>query len=208
MYGPPLDVLLQASRSRDADLMVLGATGQATPTLGTGTLATKFLRKAATKVLLVHAQQTRPFRRVLACVDFSETSRVAVTQAMHVAAQERAELFFLHVFRGEWKLWDSQLQSSALADFEKSHQAILAHNLRRFTGGPTGGNATYAVTEANTHGAGIAEFAHQIKADLVVLGSKGRTNLKYVLLGSTVERLLKEIPCSALVVRSATAPGG
>jgi universal stress protein E len=164
--------------------------------------------KLATKVLLVHAQQTRPFRRVLACVDFSETSRVAVTQAMHVAAQERAELFFLHVFRGEWKLWDSQLQSSALADFEKSHQAILAHNLRRFTGGPTGGNATYAVTEANTHGAGIAEFAHQIKADLVVLGSKGRTNLKYVLLGSTVERLLKEIPCSALVVRSATAPGG
>ena len=29
----------------------------------------------------------------------------------------------------------------------------------------------------------------------------GEAGLKYVLLGSTVERLLKEIPCSALVVR-------
>jgi nucleotide-binding universal stress UspA family protein len=47
----------------------------------------------------------------------------------------------------------------------------------------------------------------------VILGSKGQTNLKYVLLGSTVERLLKEIPCSVLVVRppaaaAEKAPGG
>ncbi len=38
-------------------------------------------------------------------------------------------------------------------------------------------------------------------ADLVILGAKGRTNLKRVLLGSTVERLLQELPWSALVVR-------
>lgn len=208
MYGAPLAVLLQESRSRDADLLVLGATGESAPTHGAGTLATKCLRKAAIKVLLVHARQTRPFRRVLACVDFSETSRVAVTQAMHVAAQDQAELYLLHVFRGEWKLWDSQIQSPALADFEKSHRAILENNLRLFTAVPSGVKVISAVTQANTHGAGIAEYAHQIKADLVVLGSKGRTNLKYVLLGSTVDRLLKEIPCSALVVRSATAAGG
>ena len=33
--------------------------------------------------------------------------------------------------------------------------------------------------------------------------TSGRSNLGYVLLGSTVERLLREIPCSALVVRPA-----
>lgn len=155
--------------------------------------------------MLVHARQTRPFRRVLACVDFSETSRTAVTQAMHVAAQEQAELHLLHVFRADWKLWNSQFQSPALADFQKSHQTILENNLRQFTGVPTGVKVIYAVTQASTHGAGIAEYAHQIKADLVVLGSKGRTNLNYVLLGSTVDRLLKEIPCSVLLVRPTVA---
>jgi nucleotide-binding universal stress UspA family protein len=40
-----------------------------------------------------------------------------------------------------------------------------------------------------------------VQADLVVLGHKGRTNLRYVLLGSTVERLLREVPCSVLVAR-------
>ncbi len=87
MYGTPLDVLLQESRSRDADLLVLGATGESAPTHGAGTLATKCLRQAATKVLLVHASQARPFRRVLAGVDFSETSCAAVAQALHVAAR-------------------------------------------------------------------------------------------------------------------------
>jgi hypothetical protein len=46
-----------------------------------------------------------------------------------------------------------------------------------------------------------------VGADLVVLGTKGRSNLGYVLLGSTVERLLREIPCSALVVRPPTETG-
>jgi hypothetical protein len=58
-----------------------------------------------------------------------------------------------------------------------------------------------SVIPAKTHGHGIAEYCRNVGADLVILGAKGHTNLKYVLLGSTVERLMKEIPCSALVVR-------
>jgi nucleotide-binding universal stress UspA family protein len=57
------------------------------------------------------------------------------------------------------------------------------------------------VTQAKTHGHGIAEYCRSVDADLVVLGNRGRTTLKYILLGSTAERLLKEIPCSMLVVR-------
>jgi nucleotide-binding universal stress UspA family protein len=67
--------------------------------------------------------------------------------------------------------------------------------------------ARFAVVEAANHGHGIAEYARRVGADLVVLGTKGRSNLGYVLLGSTVERLLKEIPCSALVVRPPVGDG-
>jgi nucleotide-binding universal stress UspA family protein len=34
------------------------------------------------------------------------------------------------------------------------------------------------------------------------MGNKGRTNLRYLLLGSTAERLLTELPCSVLCVRT------
>ncbi len=67
--------------------------------------------------------------------------------------------------------------------------------------------AIYSITRAKTHGHGIAECCRSVNADLVVLGTRGQTTLKYILLGSTVERLLKETPCSMLVVRPPVSTG-
>jgi universal stress protein E len=203
--GVPLDVLLTESRTKDADLLVLGITGESLLPNGAGTLATKCLRKAGTKVMLVKASHAQPFRRIVACVDFSDTSREVVAQALRVASRDRAEVHLLHVFQPEWRAWTSMAELSALGGFEQSYRAILEGNLRQFTADSPGANSIVAVCPGKTHGHGIAEYCRNVDADLVILGSKGRTNLKYVLLGATVERLLKEIPCSALVVRP---PGG
>jgi len=51
------------------------------------------------------------------------------------------------------------------------------------------------------HGRGITEFARQVGADLVVLGTRGRTNLRDLLLGSTAERVVRDAPCSILTVK-------
>jgi nucleotide-binding universal stress UspA family protein len=205
MNGTPLDVLLEQTRSRHADLLVLGITGDSLLPYGAGTLATKCLRKTATKVMLVKQAHPRPFRRIVGCVDFSETAKEVVKQALRVAGQDQAELHFLHVFQAEWNNWSSRSQLAALADFEKSYRAILENNLRQFAAVPEETPAIYSVTQAKTHGHGIAEYCRSVDADLVVLGTRGRTALQYMLLGSTVERLLKEIPCSVLAVRPPAA---
>jgi nucleotide-binding universal stress UspA family protein len=138
-------------------------------------------------------------------LDFSETPKEVVKQALRVAGQDQAELHFLHVFQTEWNNWTSQSKLSALADFEKNCRALLENNLRQFTAGPDECPAIYSVTQAKTHGHGIAEYCRTVDADLVILGTRGQTTLKYILLGSTVERLLKEIPCSVLIVRPPAA---
>jgi nucleotide-binding universal stress UspA family protein len=56
------------------------------------------------------------------------------------------------------------------------------------------------LVKATNHGTGIAAHARHTKADLIVIGRKGRTNLRYVLMGSTTEKLLTILPCSVLVV--------
>lgn len=202
MFGPALDVLLQEARTGNADLLVLGITGDSLLPYGAGTLATKCLRKAPCKVMLVKACHARPFRRIVAGVDFSDLSREAVIQALRIAAQDHAEVHFLHVFQPTWEQGAAfNNHISAMADFAKNYRSVLENNLRQFTSSASGVGAIHMVTEAKTHGHGIAEYCRGINADLVILGTKGRTNLKYVLLGSTVERLLKEIPCSTLVVR-------
>lgn len=206
--GVPLNILLTESRSKDADLLVLGATGDSLLPNGAGTLATKCLRKAGTKVMLVKWGHAQPFRRIVACVDFSDTSREVVAQAWRVAGRDRAEVHLLHVFQPEWKTWTSMAELPAMADFERGYRAILEGNLRQFAAAPPEANSIVSVCPGKTHGHGIAEYCRNVDADLVILGSKGQTNLKYVLLGSTVERLLKEIPCSVLVVRASAVADG
>ncbi len=202
IFGSPLDVLLFEARAGSADLIVLGVTGDSLLPYGAGTLATKCLRKAPCKVLLVKTTHPRPFRKIVACVDFSETSREAVTQAARVAAQDRAEVHFLNIFQPPVDYGDSfGDRIPAMADFERNYRRLLESNLRRFASAGPGVSTFYAVSEAKTHGHGIAEYCRRIDADLVILGTKGKTNLRYVLLGSTVERLLREIPCSVLAVR-------
>lgn len=200
--GAPIDCVLRRVRETKANLLVLGVTGSSMIPMGAGTLATKCLRKAPTKVMLVHEGHTGPFRKIVAGVDFSEQSREAVAQALRIAAQDESELHWLHVFTGSWGRhalvpdgWEVSEETAM------QYRRALELQLREFAGDTAGHPARFAVMEAANHGHGIAEYARRVGADLVVLGTKGRSDLACVLLGSTVERLLREIPCSALVVR-------
>lgn len=97
-------------------------------------------------------------------------------------------MHFLHVFQAEWNNWSSPDRLSALTNFEKGCSALLEGNLRQYAEVPPETAAFYTVTQAKTHGHGIAEYCRSVDADLVVLGNRGRTTLKYILLGSTAER--------------------
>jgi len=207
--GTPIDRLIHHTGETSADLLVLGVTGFSMIPMGAGTLATKCLRKVPAKVMLVHERHSGPFRNIVAAVDFSEQSREAVTQALRVAAQDEAVVHFLHVFTGSWGRY-ALVPDAWEVDESKAvqYRQALEQRLREFVGDTAGRQCRFTVVEASNHGHGIGEYARRIHADLVVLGAKGRSNLSYVLLGSTVERLLREIPCSALVVRSATAAAG
>lgn len=47
----------------------------------------------------------------------------------------------------------------------------------------------------------IVEFARQQAADLIVMGTHGRTGVKRLLMGSVAEEVLRRAPCPVLVMR-------
>ena len=49
----------------------------------------------------------------------------------------------------------------------------------------------------------IGRQAEEIGADLIVMGTRGLTGLKHVLLGSVAERTLRVAPCAVLTVKEA-----
>lgn len=197
--------ILAVARDAKADLLVLGAYGTREPEVGLGTVATSCVRHAMSRVLLVRDTQCGPFKTVVACVDFSPTSLLALDQAARVAAQDAATLHVLHVFHAPWhQLHYRAPTPEADPHFQKQYRDGLVRRLHAFAD-ELGREIeylkpTFAMFDWQGHRSGIVEYANSVGADLIVLGTRGRTNLRDVLLGSTAEKALRDSKCSVLAV--------
>jgi nucleotide-binding universal stress UspA family protein len=47
----------------------------------------------------------------------------------------------------------------------------------------------------------IAAAAKQVKADLIIMATHGRTGVTHLLMGSVTERVVRSAPCPVLIVR-------
>jgi len=198
--------ILNRARTHKADLLVLGAFGDRRPDVGFGTVATACVRKSMSDVLLVRDTQSDPFRTVVAAVDFSETSARAVARAALVAAHDGAELHVLHVFAAPWRRMHYRSpEPLAPPHLQKQYRDALERRLVEFVKPIADAFKHLRIRtlcyDDSGHRSGIVEYARTVSADLIVLGTRGRTNLRDILLGSTAEKALDESPCSVLAVK-------
>jgi universal stress protein E len=208
--GTPLHEILEHARTLKADLLVVGIAGAGEMPAGAGSISSKLARKVQTPVLLVRTNHPQAFRKIVACIDFSESSRAVVEQAHSLARMDGAEVDFLHVWQEPWVAMAyptpfADPGGPALVYTPEERDACiqrLRKDLHEFVGAAAHGiESAEVLHEAPSHGNGIVAHAHEALADLIIVGGKGRTNLHYVLLGSTAERLLTRLPCSLLVVK-------
>ncbi|MDA0814713.1 MAG: universal stress protein [Verrucomicrobia bacterium] len=202
--------ILGRARECHADLLVLGAYGDRPPDLGLGTLATASVRSGITDVLLVRETQitNAPFKTIVAAIDFSDASLVALERAAIFADADNASLHVLHVIDQRWRLLSylSPATETALAS-EEERRGKLEDRLADFCSTVVSKypllrwkSAVYDHDHAS-HRSGIVAYASAHSAQLIVLGTRGRTNLRDVLLGSTAEKVLEESRCSVLAVK-------
>lgn len=198
--------ILEEAGRRGADLLVLGAAPSGPADTGFGSVTTACVRHSPCDVLIARQNHTGPFKNIMACVDFSPASLEAVEDAVTVATQDSARLEIVHAFNAPWSMRrvrdlalvkDDAFQKSyvhsleqKLADFLKP----LEHELNHL-------KASRFIFATENYRTGILEHARNMKADLVVLGTRGKTTLRDVFLGSTAEKVLGEVPCSVLAIR-------
>jgi nucleotide-binding universal stress UspA family protein len=118
---------------------------------------------------------------------------------MQLARPIQARLTLLHVIEPLAVGSLEALSATFLPDLEAKITDIMAAYHARVTA------ADIPCDYTMIHGVpfqAIIETARTAHADLIVMGTHGRTGLRHVLLGSVAERVVRLAPCPVLVVRA------
>jgi nucleotide-binding universal stress UspA family protein len=142
-------------------------------------------------------------RRIIHASDFSKASRAAFAKAVDLAKAYRAELLVVHVlsvvppFLGEGyvppNVWE-EIEAGARAGAQRQLNRLVARARRA-------GVHLKSLVALGSPYEDIVRAAKRTRADLLVLGTHGRTGLTKVLLGSVAERVLRTASCPVLTVR-------
>lgn len=185
--GAPADVILGVAERESADLIVLGAAPKAAvERILMGATAEAVLRRATVPVWVVPAGGARRGIRVLVCgIDGSPAARAALATAAAVARTFAARLCLVTV----------------AADGAPAPGAADERDLQANPGEvDLEGIELTSRVEQGDASAGILRAAEAEGADLLVLGSAGRTGLARFRRANTAERLARRAPCSLLAV--------
>lgn len=204
VVGSPTAEISRLVREEKADLVVLGVRGGRSAGPGAGTHASQLVRHAPAEVLLVQEGQEGRFTAVVACVDFSATSRRALLEAARVALHDGAGLHIVYAYRTPWSYSAPKAGEPERNSFHDEYAAATLRGLEEFCtqGGALAveAQAEYHLVEEGSAARGIARLVKEVCADLVVVGTRGRTNMRDLLIGSTAERVVREAACSVLTV--------
>lgn len=198
--GDPHAAIVTSAESWHADLVIVGhrgATGLSRIWLGG--VAEKVCRLAHCPVLVVRPRSGT--RRVVVGTDFSDPALPAVMAAFDEAARVGGSVTLTHCL--EWPLlpsdgagFTSATVSATLLDDIQKEAAIKLHAAAE--GCPVPIEQHMAFGRASIE---LVRLAEVLDADLLVVGTRGRTGISRVLLGNVAETVVRSAPCPVLVVR-------
>jgi len=185
-------------------MIVMGRRGRSgLKRLMIGSVTTRVIGHAPCNVLVVPKAAKLEFRNILVATDGSNYSAVAATEAIGLAKQNNSALTVISVI-------PSELVTPMDIDFTVNQREFIAekemHEAEK--------NAKAVKEAAEKEGVfvkayilsgkpadAIIETAREKKADLIVLGSHGRTGLEKLLMGSVAERVIVLAACPVMVVK-------
>lgn len=200
--GKPFVELIIAARAWSADLIVVGGSRRSgEPFLGS--TSERIVRKAWIPVMVAKGPLSGEAKTFLVPTDFSSCARKAAEDALMLAQSFSARVIFFHALdlAPSYSVsYTHELGVSVLIppplpeEIEPEWETFLADL-------PTD-NVEWEKSTAVGHPAtAIVDRAKHIQADMIVMGTHGRSGLPHVLLGSVAEKVVRAASCPVLTVR-------
>jgi len=142
-------------------------------------------------------------RTILVPIDFSPNADAVLEWAAHLAEEHGSRLVLLHAYHLPVDF--QQLEGAYLPpDFWTQVKNDAAENLDRYASQLRQRGLAVETSIREGYPASVIEDeARERHADLIVIGTRGHTGLKHLLLGSVAERVVQKAPCPVLTVKTA-----
>lgn len=196
--GKVTDAIRERAQVHGCPLVVLGlARDEPFGRLLAGSTAENLARPAAPMLLVVRHRPQAPYRKVLVATDFSEASRHALQAALKLFPQSAVVLYHAYepAFSG---LVQDAAQLAAVRDVERQQMPaflaatpLLQQERARIR----------PVVEGGAPERVAARYLRDHDIPLAVIGTKGRSGVADLLLGSAASTLLQWLPSDVLLVR-------
>ena len=231
LEGHPAEQIIQYASHHHCDLIVMGATGmRAKLGILLGGVAQEVVEHANQPVLIVRSRAT-PLRRVILATDGEQHSLQAaeylgtfplpagcLVTALYVMPPlpETASAYHTNPTaitpnRGALLEYAARSEFTNLREMEKNqgHEIVKA-TLRSLNHTLFGRLPVVKVSAPLREGDAaveIIQYANEQRSDMIVVGSRGLSQVMGWLLGSVSRRLIHNAPCSVLVVRGISSSG-
>jgi nucleotide-binding universal stress UspA family protein len=138
-------------------------------------------------------------KKVLAPLDFSEHSAEALRNAWELTRDVHGELHIVHVVGQHYTIVEGSREIARENAMEEQAEEELAR-LKKDELGDSDKVSTAVLL--GPPAAKLVEYAKQNDIDLIVLPAFGHSGSEYALIGGVTEKLVRNSPCSVLVLKT------
>jgi nucleotide-binding universal stress UspA family protein len=197
----PYKVIIEEADKKEADLIVMGRRGRTgLMRLLVGSVTAKVIGHFKGKVLVAPRDANVNWKNILVATDGSEYGNEAVNEALKHAKKYSGALKIVHAINVMADLQEESpvLIPQLIEDITNRVKSDL--NALKDRAQKEGVRADIFVKEDEPYRA-IINLAEELKSDVIILGSHGRTGMHRLLMGSVTERVIGHANCAVLVVK-------
>jgi nucleotide-binding universal stress UspA family protein len=190
--------IVDLADAENCDLIIMGRRGlrRVEPML-VGRVTARVIGHTQRDVLVVTKDSPVGWNTIVLATDGSKYSALAADHAIAFAKSYTGELRIISVVDVPTEFYAEAPQ--AVEDLVRKAKGFVADVKKQAE--RAGVKAETFVGEAEAYQA-INNLAREQKADIIIMGSHGRTGLRRLLMGSVTENVIGYAPCPVLVVKS------
>lgn len=202
--GDPFEGIVKASDELKPDILVVGPyRRQILKDVFIGTTAERVIRASRRPILMASGVPAGFYRHVLIAVDFSDCSADAVRVAQDIELEKHVAISVVHIFDtpGAGLISRSAMTEEQVNDYLEEEQERASHEMAAFLSKLNLEPVQCILRRNETSiAAMIYAAAKKSSADLLVIGSHGRSGITKMLLGSVAGEVLRTVDLDVLVV--------